>query len=182
VYGMANRIIQDMIVAWHGLEAWDGIREKAGIQEPFFIQMGCYPDELTYQIVGAASEVLGIPPREVLHQFGEYWITVAERDYAEMVLFAGKDLVAILDSVDEIHARASLIFPEMRPPSFRCSDVSDESFRLHYNSVREGLAPFVEGLVTGLGKRLSAPVDVAHDKSRTEGADHDEFVVGARKT
>lgn len=177
MYGLANKILQDMIVAWHGDDKWEKIRESSGVGEAFFVQMSCYPDEMTYQIVGAASKVLGLPPERVLHQFGEYWITVAEQDYAEMVAFAGKGLVEVLDSVDEIHERASLIFPEMRPPSFRCSDVEEDAFRLHYHSVREGLAPFVEGLVAGLGKRLSQPTEIVHDSRRTEGADHDEFVV-----
>lgn len=177
MYGLANKILQDMIVACHGADKWDAIREKAGIGEAFFVSMKCYPDETTYRMVGAASETLGLPPQEILFQFGEYWITVAEQNYEEMVSFAGKDLVAIFDSVDDIHARATLIFPEMQPPSFHCSDVSDQSFRLHYGSVREGLAPFVEGLTAGLGKRLATPVDVAHDKRRADGNDHEEFIV-----
>lgn len=177
MYGLANKILQDMIVDRHGEDKWDAIREKSGVQETFFVSMGCYPDETTYRIVGAASEMLGMPAENVLFQFGEYWILVAEQNYDEMLEFAGKDLVAILDSIDDIHARATLIFPEMRPPSFRCSDLTAESFRLHYRSVRQGLAPFVEGLIAGLGQRAATPVDIRHDKRRAEGDDHDEFVV-----
>ncbi len=177
MYGLATKILQDMIVDRYGDDKWAVIHEKSGVEEPMFIQMTCYPDEITYQIVGAACEVLKETPERILFQFGEYWIMVAEQDYAEMVSFAGKDLVEVLNGVDDIHARASLIFPEMRPPSFKCTHVSDESFRLHYKSVRDGLAPFVEGLTVGLGKRLKTPVDIVHDKRRSDGEEHEQFVV-----
>lgn len=182
MYGLANKILQDMIVARHGEDKWNAIREKSGVGETFFVSMGCYPDETTYLIVAAASEMLGMPPEAVLFEFGKYWITVAEQDYAEMVAFAGKDLVTILDSVDDIHARATLIFPEMQPPTFRCSHVTADAFRLHYGSVRQGLAPFVEGLVVGLGLRLETPVGTRHDKRRADGHDHEEFIVGFENT
>lgn len=177
MYGLANKILQDMIVARYGSDQWNNIREKSGVQESAFLSMSCYPDETTYRIVGAANAVLGIPPENVLFQFGEYWIMVAEQDYADMLAFAGSNLVDIFNSVDDIHERATLIFPEMKPPSFRCTDIADDSFRLHYRSIREGLAPFVEGLIAGLGQRLSTPVDIVHDKHRASGEDHDEFIV-----
>lgn len=177
MYGLANKIFQDMVVEHHGEDKWRVIRAKAGVDETFFMSMGCYPDEMTYRMVGAASEVLGLPPERLLFEYGEYWIATAESEYAEMVAFAGKNLVDVLDSVDDIHARATLIFPQMQPPTFRCSHVGAESFRLHYGSVRQGLAPFVEGLVAGLGKRLETPVTSQHDKRRADGHDHEEFIV-----
>lgn len=177
MYGLANKILQDMLVERYGADKWETIREKSGVGEAFFVAMKCYPDETTYRVVGTASETLGLSAEQVLFEFGEYWIGKAEQNYEEMVSFAGRNLVDILDGVDDMHARATLIFPEMQPPSFRCSDVAEDSFRLHYRSVRQGLAPFVEGLLAGLGKRLDTPVDIVHDKRRSDGADHEEFVV-----
>ncbi len=177
MYGLATKILQDMIVDRYGEDKWGIIRERSGVKEPMFIQMTCYPDAMTFQIVASASEVLNETQERLLFLFGEYWITVAEQDYAEMVSFAGKDLVEVLNGVDDIHARASLMFPEMKPPSFKCTHVSDESFRLHYKSVRDGLAPFVKGLTAGLGRRMNTPVDVTHDKRRSDGEDHEQFVV-----
>ncbi len=181
MYGLANKVLQDMIVAKYGAEQWEKIREKSDVDEAFFVQMNNYPDALTYQIVGAASEVLETTPDKVLRQFGEYWIEIAERRYEEMVDFAGKDLVTILNGVNDIHVRAALIFEDMKPPSFECTDVTEDSFRLHYDSEREGLAPLVNGLLTGLSKRLNTPVDISHDKSRADGAPHDEFLIKYRK-
>ncbi|CAA9234581.1 MAG: hypothetical protein AVDCRST_MAG52-1242, partial [uncultured Blastococcus sp.] len=78
---------------------------------------------------------------------------------------------------DSLHARIRLTMPALVPPSFRCTDVTDTSLRLHYHSHRDGLAPMVTGLLRGLGARFDTPVGVVHAIRRSEGADHDEFLV-----
>ncbi|MCP4271193.1 MAG: heme NO-binding protein [Gammaproteobacteria bacterium] len=177
MYGLATKVLQKGIIDRYGDDTWEIIHEKSGVKEPMFVQMTNYPDAMTFKIVEAACEVLNETPERVLFLFAEYWILLAEKDYADLVSFAGKDLVEVLNGINDIHARASFIFPDMKPPSFECTDVSDESFRVHYKSVREGLAPFVEGLITGLGKRLSTKIDITHDKRKSDGEEHDQFVV-----
>lgn len=49
--------------------------------------------------------------------------------------------------------------------------------KLHYYSHREGLAPFVVGLMQGLGKMFKTPVTVRLVEAKTQGADHDVFDV-----
>ena len=50
--------------------------------------------------------------------------------------------------------------------------------RLHYFTQRAGLAPFVIGLVKGLGKMFQTPVkSVTLIGSRDQGADHDLFLI-----
>jgi hypothetical protein len=63
----------------------------------------------------------------------------------------GRTLREFLLNLPDLHTRVALIFPELRPPEFACSEVTANSLRLHYRSTREGLTPFVVGLVEGLG-------------------------------
>jgi len=48
---------------------------------------------------------------------------------------------------------------------------------LHYFSKREGLKDFVAGLLSGLGKFYSCPVEVELLTSREEGSTHEIFKV-----
>jgi hypothetical protein len=48
---------------------------------------------------------------------------------------------------------------------------------LHYQSHRAGLAPFVRGLITGLGQLFDTVVEVTHAADKSAGADHDEFII-----
>jgi hypothetical protein len=63
------------------------------------------------------------------------------------------------------------------PPSFRCTDVSDGGFRLHYYSTRPGLVPLVIGMIKGMARMYRQKIDIRVDKTREQGHDHDELVI-----
>jgi Haem-NO-binding len=178
MYGMINKAIRDLVTSRFGEETWNEVRRKAGITDDVFINMVKYPDEATYKLVGAASEVLKTPAEQILEGFGEYWtVYSAEAGFGHLLDFAGNNLVDFLRNLDNMHTRIQLTFPQLDPPSFKVSDVTDSSLRLHYYSKRPGLAPLVIGMVKGLGKRFSTPVVTKLEKSRADGYDHDEFFV-----
>jgi hypothetical protein len=178
MYGLVNKAIEGLIRSQAGDATWEIIKTRAGVQDDFFVGMQPYPDALSYQLVGAASEVLGVPGAELLEKFGEYWVLyVAQEGYGHLLGMAGNNLKDVLLRLDNLHAQVGLSFPKLQPPSFRCSDVSDNSLTLHYYSERAGLAPMVMGLVKGLGKRLNTTVAIRQTVSTAEGADHDEFQV-----
>jgi len=167
-----------MVRMRHGDEAWARIRARAGIDVEVFMSTEAYPDDITYRLVGAASEELGAPPDDVLVAFGEHWITyTASEGYGGLLSATGATLPEFLVELPNFHARVAMIFPALQPPHFACSDVTDASLRLHYWTKRRGLAPFVVGLVRGLGRRFGTEVEVRLVESRDAGADHDVFDV-----
>jgi hypothetical protein len=184
VHGLVNKAIERLAHRLGGSGAWDAIRLRAGIDTPVFVGIEPYADELTSRLFDAASEVLDIPVDELLDVFGEYWIEYAgESAYGPLLALAGRDFRECVEHLDELHARARLIMPQLRPPSFRCTDVAiadadgSGSLRLHYYSERERLAPMVVGLLRGLGRRFQTDVEVTHVAARAGGADHDVFDV-----
>ncbi len=66
MYGLVNKAVQDLIVTQFGNDKWEEIKRKADIGVESFISMNPYPDEVTYNLIRAASEVLGLPPDEIL--------------------------------------------------------------------------------------------------------------------
>lgn len=178
MYGLVNKAIQEMVCTHFGEDTWDAIKQKAEIQVEAFVSMEGYPDDVTHRLVKAASEVLEVCPHAVMAAFGEYWVQyTATEGYGEMMEMAGDSLPEFLENLDELHARVGVLFPKLKPPSFECSEVEEESLNLHYYSEREGLAPMIFGLVKGLGKRFDTEVEVAQTQSREEGDDHDEFAI-----
>jgi hypothetical protein len=178
MYGLINKAIHDLVTSKFGEAAWTEICRKAGVTDPGFVTMVKYPDEVSYKLVGAASEVLKASAEQILEAFGEHWtVYSAAAGFGHLLDFAGSNLVDFLRNLDNMHTRVALTFPELQPPSFRVTDVTDGSLRLHYYSQRPGLAPVAMGMVKGLGKRFNTPVSVRHDRSRADGHDHDEFVV-----
>jgi hypothetical protein len=179
MYGLVNKAIEQMVCSYYSEETWQQIKQKAEIEVDMFLSMEGYPDDITHRLVKAASEVLGLPTSDIMHAFGEYWVTyTSEEGYGEMMAMSGNNLPEFLGNLDDLHARVGVVFPKLEPPSFECSESEEEeSLQLHYHSHREGLAPMVVGLVKGLGKRFDTEVEITQTSDRQDGADHDEFLV-----
>lgn len=175
---MVNKSIESMVRKGHGDAVWEDIKARAGVTTLSFISNEPYPDEITYQLVGAASEVLGLPAAQILETFGEHWVlSTAQESYSDMMASTGRTLPEFLANLNNMHVRIGMIFPKLKPPRFECSDVTASSLRLHHYTHRGGMAHFTSGLVKGLGKLFGTPATVVLTESRENGADHDVFEV-----
>lgn len=178
MYGLVNKAIEDLVISNYGEDRWQLIKQKAGVDIEVFISNEGYSDEITYQLVGAASEVLGVTVREVLIAFGEHWVMkTAMHGYGVMMRSGGTTLKEFLINLPNLHTRVQMIYPNLEPPRFECHDVTDTSMTLHYFTHRPGLTDFVVGIVQGLGKIYNTPTTITTEALKTEGADHDVFAV-----
>lgn len=179
MYGLVNKSIEQLITTNHGVDAWRKVKQTAGIQVDTFGSMEPYPDEITYALVQAASKELDIPVDQLLEAFGQYWIRYTGHEgYGALMRLAASTFVEFLQELDNLHSRVALSFPNLVPPSFDCTDIQDQSVRLHYRSKRPGLAPMIVGLLRGLGEAFKlSGMTIDHDVRREDGADHDEFQI-----
>jgi len=66
MYGLVNQALEDFVRRGFGDAAWKQIRDNAGLNLEMFVSMDSYPDEVTYQLVGAATEVLNLDAARIL--------------------------------------------------------------------------------------------------------------------
>ncbi len=176
MYGLVNRALQEFICKHHGDASWQAIKAAAGVDVEFFVRMESYPDDITYRLVGAACASLNIEAAALLRDFGRHWVLfTGQEGYGSLLDGAGSSLQEILANLDDLHVRVGLMYPALKPPSFRCSDVRDDGLTLHYFSERPGLAPMVVGLIEGLGERFGKILTIRQSGDRNAGADHDSF-------
>src|SRR5438445_13755882 len=115
MYGLVNQAIEDLVRAKHGGSAWERVKQRAEVQIEAFIGMEQYPDDLTYKLVDAASEVLDLRREEVLLAFGEYWVLfTAKKRYGEMLAACGKTLPESLQNFDTLNTRVGIILPPLK--------------------------------------------------------------------
>jgi hypothetical protein len=178
MYGLVNQAVEDMAVHLGGPELWASIYERVGLDLPEFVAMQSYDDDITYRLVGAASEVLELTPSEVLEAFGEHWIRyTGEQGYGPMLAAMGRTLPQFLGNLDSMHSRIALNMPELRPPVFACEELGEGRLVVRYWSERSGLAPMVTGLLKGLAGRFALEMTVTCADPRPVGEDHDTFTV-----
>jgi len=178
MYGMVNLAIQEMFTKRFGETVWQEIKERAAPGIDHFLTMEQYPDDVTQGMMMTASEISGDSIMALMEDVGEYFVGFAlHSGYGELLRIIGTTLPETLSNLDNMHARVGLSFPDLRPPTFWCTDVDEHSLVLHYQSVRDGLGPMIPGTVRGLATMLKTTATVEWIASRTDGADHDQFLV-----
>lgn len=178
MYGLVNKAIEELVVTQFGEEKWEQIKKKAGVDVDVFVSNEAYPDDMTYDLVSAASEVLGASASAILIAFGEHWVLKTATDsYGSMMRAGGSSLKEFLINLPNFHTRVQMIYPNLQPPRFECSDIGESTLHLHYFTHRSGLTDFVVGLVQGLGKLYSTPASAIVLAAKSDGADHDVFEV-----
>ena len=178
MYGMVNQAIEDMVCEIHGPEMWEDIKPRAGVDVDVFISNEGYPDDYTYRLVAAASDLSNTSAEVILEAFGQHWILrTASEGYGDLMKAGGSNLRDFLVNLPNFHTRVVMIYPKLQPPRFEVSDVTENALLLHYHTHREGLAHFLVGLMHGLGKMFNTPTTVTQIAAKVGGADHDVFRV-----
>ena len=161
MYGLVNQSVKHMIMDNYGEDKWEQVLQKID-HDGVFVAMDQYPDELTGEIIGAACEVLNADGGKLLQQVGNYWIEFAANPYKEMFDMSGNAFVEFVKNLNDLHTRVGQIMHDLQPPSFFVTEETEDSFKLHYHSVRPGIWPMVVGLMEGLGERFDTKVEVEH--------------------
>ncbi len=163
MYGIVNRAIRDLVLSQAGPEHWSQICDQAGLIETDFSDTARYDDELSFELVAAASAVLGLTSEEILIRFGRHWILYTGKDgWGPLLDMAGDDLRSTVAGLDALHSRVQASMPGSRMPSFTSIDRGDGALEVEYRSDREGLIPMVQGLFEGLAERFGETWHVEH--------------------
>lgn len=178
MYGIVNRSMQEMIVTQFGDAEWAEIKKRCDVDVEYFLSTEPYDDALTYKLLSAASEVLGISIGQILNSFGEFWIlNTAKLKYGGFLNAGGPNFKAFLLNLPLFHNRIMLMYPKLTPPEFKVEMADEHSLLVHYYSKREGLQEVVRGLLFGWAKLFETETEIQLIQSRTDGASHQIFKV-----
>ncbi|CAH1285635.1 unnamed protein product [Diabrotica balteata] len=189
MYGFVNYALEVLVVKNFGEETWEIIKKKADFQmEGHFLVRQIYEDELTYNLIGAAVEVLKIPANTILELFGKTFFEFCQDSgYDKILQVLGATPRDFLTNLDALHDHLGTLYPGMKAPSFRCTErPEDGALILHYYSDRAGLEHIVIGIVKTVASRLhNTEVEVEVIQTKDE-SDHVQFLItekfGAKKS
>jgi hypothetical protein len=176
MYGLLNRAIKDLVESRFGEDTWRDVASRVSPDAFDFIAMKMYPDELTYDLVAAVSEVSGLTQHQVMDAFGEHWITYTGHiGHGDIISLMGDDTITFLKNLDAMHSRLMSIYTELEPPKFLIQEKGDGVYEMEYHSHRAGLWPIVIGMVRGLSALMKQNVAVRLIKSKTQPVGYDTF-------
>jgi hypothetical protein len=178
MYGLVNRAIQDHVTEEFGQKIWEIIKIEAGVDVEYFMSSEVYDDKVTYDLAIAASKILNMGLDTLLHTLGKYWSTrTAVESYGSLMKSTGSNLAEFLVNLPNLHSHVKMIYPQLKPPTFKVLDVSENGLTLHYYTSRPGLQKFLEGVVIGLGEVYETPCRIEFVLGKNDVNDPDVFRV-----
>ncbi|ESP02185.1 hypothetical protein LOTGIDRAFT_111502, partial [Lottia gigantea] len=184
-YGFVNHALELLVLRNFGEETWEKIKKEALLEmDGSFLVRSIYDDDVSYNLVGAASKVLNTPAGDILEMFGVMFFQFCEESgYDKILKVLGGTTKDFLQNLDALHDHLATIYPGMNAPSFRCSERdSDGATILHYYSERPGLERIVIGIVKTVAKRLhdsEVELELIQDK---EDCGHVQFIIHEKST
>lgn len=176
MYGMVNKFISTTVINRYGEQAWNEIKQSLDDYESSFIEMQPYSDDVTFGLVGASITYLGVDLATFLRQMGEDWVKeTSQGSYHSMYSLVSGGAFEFLSNLNNMHQVISAQLKELVPPSFLCEKNDDGSITIHYYSSREGLEPFVEGLLIGVCNYFEEPAAVTQVRTRDEDTPFSTF-------
>lgn len=178
MYGIVNKAFHELIVQHHGEDQWLSIREKAAVDVDFFLTNEPYPDEITYSLVMASSEVLQVPVNTILEDLGKHWILkTGKNSYGALLSSGGANFKDFVLNLPNFHSRVMLVYPKLSPPEFVTRTLGSHQLELEYHSERVGLTYFMLGLLKGLGEMFHTAINIHITKQKSEGHPFDLFII-----
>lgn len=155
MYGMVHQAARDLATQELGGDGWKAVLESCGLDETHFISSDLYSDEVTFKLVGAICEIAQLAPADLLRTFGKHWVSYASKtSYGALMDQFGDDLESFVENLDDLHSRVQASMPGAQLPSFELVSATPQYLDVAYRSHREGLVPFVAGLLEGLMARF----------------------------
>ena len=163
MYGMIHKAARAYAIQHLGEPFWLSFSEQQGFAETDFILSQTYSDEMTLAMIGGLAEAAATPPAEFLRGFGRYWIEFARSGvFAHLMPMGGDTLPTFIGNLNRMHTGLAVTMPGSRMPSFYILGDTPEALRISYVSERDGLEPFVLGLLEGLCTMFDVQADVVH--------------------
>ncbi|EDO47084.1 predicted protein [Nematostella vectensis] len=159
MYGFVNRALQDLVIQGYGPDVWKEILEKANLDlgdSREFNERRIYDDQNTSDLLIVAEDVIGLSKNAILERFGDaFFEHCIGSGYDSMIRSLGGNLMDFFNSLDGLHEQLLLLYPGMRPPSFRAKQHNiNMKLELVYTSERSGLEYMVVGLVKTVASKL----------------------------
>ncbi|MGJ8561171.1 MAG: heme NO-binding domain-containing protein [Litorimonas sp.] len=159
MYGIIHNAVRSTVLLHADEAIWSDILAQAELTDQHFLSPANYSDEITFRMIDTVAAALKLSRAEVLCLAGRHWCDFSiAAGYGSLFSMAGQNLGDFLANLDRMHNSLNVALVEASMPSFELTRSDAQGFEIIYRSQREGLAPFVEGILHGLFRHYGEPM------------------------
>jgi hypothetical protein len=165
VHGLIFASFRDYLITEHG----EDLAQEVTAGEPQYTLSEAYPDEQFLALFERACEQTGLPPDELLFEFGVFTAaTTFARLYSVLFKLSPTARDFLLTVETPIHDVIRVALPDARPPQLAVTDLGDDGLEIVYTSPRR-LCVLLRGLVEGTGRVYEERLEVEEPECMHRG-------------
>ena len=158
--GVVFNLLEQVVVAAHGDDAWDRLLADANLKGAYS-SLGSYPDRDMQALVQVVASSQQKSEQEVLQWFGRAAMPLLFQRYPRFFA-AHHDVRSFVLSVNEyIHPEVRKIYPGAEVPRFVFRHEGDDGLLMEYRSPRK-LCALAHGFIEGAADHYQEVVAVTH--------------------
>jgi hypothetical protein len=165
--GIIFNLLEDVVIRNHGEDTWDQLLTATGL-DGAYTSLGSYPDEQIQALVGAAAQMLGLTPFEVLRWFGQQAIPLLFDRYPGFFSSQASTRPFVLSVNSIIHPEVRKIYPGADVPTFEFRDAPEGRLMMGYLSPRR-LCALAQGFIEGAATHYGETAIVEHRECMHKG-------------
>jgi hypothetical protein len=177
MHGVILTELKKYVKARLGDEAWDTLREAAGLEGRIYLPVQAYPDDEAVALVAAASRLTGLRATEILEDYGRFIVPDLLQLYRGLLRPEWTSLDLIEHVEDTIHRAVRLHNTGATPPELVCSRPAPDRIEILYQSPRR-MCSVGKGIILGIAEAFGETVEVVEDVCMLDG--HPHCRIGAR--
>lgn len=167
--GIIFNIVESVVVAEHGIDAWDDVIDESGVLGAY-TSLGTYPDSDLLAIAGVVADRAQTTPSNVMRHVGHQGLSRIYDRYPQFFT-PHSDVISFLLTVDEIiHPEVRSLYPGADVPRFTYNLVGDTTLELTYQSRRKR-CDFAEGMILGAAEHYGQTVEITQTRCMMLGDD-----------
>lgn len=164
MYGIIHKAVRGFVLKNSGPDIWAQIVDRCNLGDEHTLSSVYFDDSVTVELVVASASTLGVSVDKAFELVGEYWTEFAiGAGYKSLFDMAGESLPEFLSNLDRMHNSLKITLTEAVMPSFNLTRADDDGFEVIYQSQRDGLEPFVVGLLRGVAGYYGETLDITHE-------------------
>ncbi|MGB6200397.1 MAG: heme NO-binding domain-containing protein [Candidatus Acidiferrales bacterium] len=165
--GIIFNLLEEVVTREHGADAWDALLESAGVDGAYTC-LGSYSDDEMRKLVDAASEMLKIPPTEVMCWFGRQSMCLLSQQYPKFFQNHKSTRPFLLTLNDIIHPEVRKLYPGADVPVFDFDNSSEDVLLMTYRSHKK-LCALAHGFIEGASAYYGQVVHFEQTKCMLKG-------------
>jgi hypothetical protein len=176
VKGVVFNLLESVVSAAHGADAWDDLLDAAGVSGAY-TSLGNYDDAELEALLAAAARSLGQEREDVLRWFGRQAMPALAAACPDFFTPHTSSRPFVAGVNDIIHAEVRKLYPGAACPHFGLFETEEGGLILRYQSPRR-MCALAEGFLQGAADWYGETIDVSHTRCVSHGDSHCELNVG----